>query len=64
MVAWFTLSYVPQSGPRITLYNLQRAGCDYIEQTQRSLGSEDFARTEQTHHFSQQELDLLRGRTT
>jgi hypothetical protein len=42
------------------LVNLQSAGCDSIERAQRELGSVNFQRIPQPHHYCQYEIDLIR----
>jgi len=59
-VQWFTLRYQYSDGTRQTLYNLQAAGCSDIERAQRGLGSSNFEREAQPHHYDQFEIALIR----
>jgi hypothetical protein len=59
---WYTLTYRTESGRFVTLYNLLRGGVDRITQKQQDLGSTSFDPQAQPHAYSQQEIDLLRGK--
>jgi hypothetical protein len=56
----FTLSYTSKHGTRITCHNLGATGAATIERAQTDLGSRDFRCVEQTHSYSQAELDVIR----
>ena len=56
----YTMAYRAKGGRLVTLYNLAAEGCSFIQRAQEGLGSTEFTRTEQSHNYSQQELDLLR----
>jgi len=60
-IQWFTMEYDAPNRGRIKLVNLQAAGCDDIERAQRGLGSVNFERTPQTHHYHWLEVELRRS---
>lgn len=60
-VQWFTLTYVYANGEPQTLFNLQAEGCASIERAQGYLGATDFKREPQPHHYTDLEIDIIRG---
>jgi len=58
--ARFTMRYRTKSGAALTLYNLALAAVREIERAQLALGSTGFTFEEQTHHYSQFEIDRQR----
>ena len=56
----YTLKYLTQKGKQITLYNIGENVIATTIRAQQHLGSHTFVRVEQTHNYSQQEIDIRR----
>ena len=59
----YTLIYTCKDGKKMVLYNLLKSAVDQIIHAQTDLGSYDFAYEPQPFNYSQQEIDMLKGRT-